>query len=64
MKEGCFGDLFDVMVEAEVIVEDDTKVAAEGGGGQCGVVYSEVEILSCLGEGIWTNEDHIRFVVV
>lgn len=55
MKEGCFSDLFDVLVEGEVAVEDDTKVAAVRGAGQGGVVDGEVEVFGCLGEGIWTN---------
>lgn len=59
VEEGCFSDVFDVLVEGEVAVEDDSKVVAVRGGNQGGVVNGEVEVLGCLGEGSWTNWDHV-----
>lgn len=43
MKEGCFGDLFDVLVKAKVEVLDDCIVPAAGGRGQGGAVDGELE---------------------
>ena len=64
MVEGSFRDVFNVLVEGEVTVEDDTQVSAVGGGGQSGVVDSEVEVFGCLGERVWTDKNHVRFITV
>ena len=38
MEEGCVGDVIDMGLEGECGIQDDTKVADFGGGGDDGVV--------------------------
>ena len=56
MEESGLGDLGDVLVEREVIIKKDTKVAAVRRRGQGEVIHGEVEVRGSLGEGIWTND--------
>ena len=56
MEKGCFGDVVDMGLKGEGGIEDDTKVADFGGGGDGGVINSQGEVSGGAGEGIWTND--------
>ena len=64
MVESSFCDVVDMGFEGEGGVQDDTKVADVGGGGDGGVVNVKGEISGGAGEGIWTNDDYFRFIAV
>lgn len=64
MKEGSPGDLSYVMVEGEVIIKDDSKVAAVGGWRQGGVVDGEAETVCGFGAGFGADDDQVGFVTV
>lgn len=64
MKKGSSGDLFYVRIKGEVIVKDDSEVATVKGWKQGGVVDSERETVSGLGDGFGTDDDHVCFFTV
>ena len=56
--------MFDMLVKGEIAIEDDTKVAAEGGGREGSVTNCEMKICSGVGEGVWTNNNHVCFITI
>ena len=64
VEEGCFGDVIYMGLEGEGGIENDTKVADFGGGGDSGVINGQGEVSVGAGEGIWTNDYYFRFVAV
>ncbi|KAM9339228.1 interleukin-6 receptor subunit beta-like [Symphorus nematophorus] len=49
MKEGCLGDVFNVPVEGEGLVKNDAKISDVRGGGHCGAVNAEGEVVGGFG---------------
>ena len=64
MEKGSSGDLFYVVFEGEVIVEDDSEVATVKGWRQGGGVDGEGEARSGICDGFGTDDDHVSFVAV
>ena len=64
VEEGCLCDVFDVFVEGEGLIKDDSKIPDVRGGGFWETINIEDEVLGGFGERFWTNDDDFRFVAV
>lgn len=64
MKEGCFSDIVDMGLVGEGGIQDDTKIADFGGGGDDGAVNVQGEVCGGAGEGIGTNNEDFGFIAV
>lgn len=64
MEEGSFSDVFDVLVEGEGLIKQDTKVTDMGGSEHSGAIDGEGEVMGGFDERFGTNDDDFSFVRV
>ena len=57
-KEGCLSDVFYGLFVREGLVQDDVKITDGRGGGFCGAVDIEGEVMGGFGECFWSNDNY------
>lgn len=56
--------MFNVLVKREGLIQNDAKIWDVRGGGYCGAIDVEGEVMGGFGECFWSNDDNFRSVVV
>ncbi len=58
VKEACFVDVLYVLVEGNGLLKDDNKISDVRGGGYCGTVNGEGEVVGGFGEHFGSNDNN------